>query len=734
MFKYIVIVFLISNPVINAQLPEFEISGIVVDEVTSKPISNVYIKVNGSGNEFITSADGKFNFTISASGIFIIEFTANGYKPYSKKINTSTDSIQFLLIRMPEFGFRTPLITITDDHPKSKFDDLLELSNVLKDKELQKNLGQTLAATLKNETGISIRSMGPAPSRPVFRGLSGDRVLITEDGVKISDLSSTSPDHAVTMDPFTVEKIEVIRGPKVLLKTPATIGGIINAVRNEIPQQLSNTVKLRLGSFYETTNKGYLLSGVTEIPISNFQFRLEGNYRKAKDMTSPEGVIKNSYINTTTYSGGSSYIFNKGYTGISGRQYKSDYGIPGGFVGSHPNGVDISMNRNQYNFKFNYNFHGNFLDHMDADFSRVNYRHTEYESADLIGAEYKILSYLGYVNLFHNQSWVLNKGIGGISFENRDFNIGGFVFTPPSLSDNISFYINEEFKKTGKFYFEFSGRYNYNFIKPKQAVELSNLDSVYSRVFNTFSLSASAVYELNERINIGVNLSRSSRVPTIEELYSDGPHLAAYSYEIGNPDLKDETGTGSELFAYYSDQNFYGMLTFFYNDMRNYILPRNTGEINFSTLLPVYQTEGIGAKLLGFESQLEYKFLKRFSFDASLSYTYGEIKETKSPLPQIPPLKSFIEFKYTGNNYSVGINSELASSQERVDEFEEPTAGYIIFGAAGQYTFSGRNSIHNFSLNLENITNRIYRNHLSRIKSVLPEPGVGLRLIYKFLF
>ncbi|MBK8983648.1 MAG: TonB-dependent receptor [Ignavibacteria bacterium] len=734
MFKYIVILFLILNPVIKAELPDYEISGIVIDEATSKPIENVQIYITDTELKFKTSSDGKFKITVSGSGNYILEFNAEGYKPFNKNVNTVVDSVQFLLIRMAEFGFKTPLITITDDHPRSKFDDLLELSNVLKDKELQKNLGQTLAATLKNETGISIRSMGPAPSRPVYRGLSGDRVLITEDGVKISDLSSTSPDHAVTMDPFTIEKIEVVRGPKVLLKTPATVGGIINAIRNEIPRQLSNTVKLRLGSFYETVNKGYLLSGVTEIPVSNFQFRLEGNYRKADDMTSPEGVLKNSYINTTTYSGGMSYVFSKGYSGISGRQYKSDYGIPGGFVGSHPNGVDISMNRNQYNFKFNYNFHRDFMDHLDADFSRVNYKHTEYESSDLIGAEYRIQSYLGYVNLFHNESGILKKGIGGISFENRDFNIGGFVFTPPSLSDNISLYINEEFKKTGKFYFEFSGRYNYNFVKPKQAVELSNLDSVYSRVFNTFSLSASAVYELNERMNIGINLSRSSRVPTIEELYSDGPHLAAYSYEIGNPDLKDETGTGTELFGYYSDNNFYGMLTFFYNDMKNYILPRNTGEINFSTLLPIYQTEGIGAKLLGFESQLEYKFLKKFSFDASVSYTYGEINETKSPLPQIPPLKSFLELKYTGRNYSAGINTELASAQDRVDEFEEPTAGYIIFGAAGQYTFSGRNSVHNISLNLENITNRIYRNHLSRIKSVLPEPGFGVRLVYKFLF
>lgn len=718
----------------SAAISDIRVNGIVVDKVNSLPLGNTEITVNNSDYRFSSSEDGMFNFKLPESGEYNLEFKQAGYKPFSVNVNSLKDSVIYLLIELTPLTFETPLIPVTDEKGGSKLDDLLELSNTLKDKELQNKLGQTVASTLKDETGLSMQSMGPAPSRPVYRGLSGDRVMITEDGVKTTDLSATSPDHAVTIDPFSLQSIEVIRGPKVLLKSSTTIGGIINAVRNEIPSSLSGKVNLNLGSFYESSNKGYLFSGVIQIPVSNFEFQGEGNYRNTSDISSPEGVLENTAIKTSTYCGGLSYIHNYGFTGISFRQYNSDYGIPGGFIGAHPNGVDITMQRDQLNFRLNQSIKSDFIDYIDTDLSFVKYKHTEYESPELIGAEFRIKDYLGFMNLYHDQFGSLKRGILGVSFDIRDFNIGGFVFTPPSVSNNLSVYFNEEIETIGKFNFEFSGRYSYNYIYPEQNVTLANLDSVYSRVFNTFSLSASAVYEINENLNIGINLSRSSRVPTIEELYSDGPHLAAYSYEIGNPALEDEKGFGSEIFLYYNKKDLYGMLTLFYNNLSNYIIPRNTGEINYATLLPIYQTAGVNANLLGLESQIEYNFFKNFNFNFSLSYTYGQIIESESPLPKIPPLKSLIELNYTKNNYYFGINSEMATAQNRVDEFEEPTAGYIIFGATAQYSIYKFKTSHNFSLNFENLTNAVYRNHLSRIKSILPEPGIGARFVYKFFF
>ncbi|MBN8585286.1 MAG: TonB-dependent receptor [Ignavibacteria bacterium] len=710
------------------------VNGFITDAEDNEPLSNVLVKLKNISGSVFTNTSGEFSLSVSSPGNYSIELSLAGFKTISTEINISPGSGNIFYFRMFPLGFSTEVITVTDDHPRSKYDNLLELSAVLKEKELMRDLGQTLALTLKNQTGISIRSMGPAPSRPVYRGLSGDRVMVTEDGIKTVDLSATSPDHSVTVEPFTIERIEVQRGPKILMKTPSAIGGVINVIRYEIPHFVPSQIHLKMGGFGETSNSGYLGSGVMELPYKSFAARFEGSYRRTGDLKTLEGKLKNSDIKTINLAGGISFVKPWGFTGISIREYQTDYGIPGGFVGAHPNGVDISMLKRQYSFKLHYKVESKFLDHIDLDLARTYYKHTEYERADIIGAEFRILNYNGYLNFIHNKTGLFTRGTFGASIDHRDFNIGGFVFSPPTKSFNAAIYLSEELRASEKLSIELAARYDRNNIDPKQVTQLANLDSVFARRFNTFAVSFSGIYSFSKYLNSGVSISRSSRVPTIEELYSDGPHLAAYSYEIGNPALEPETALGTELFIYYKDETKYAMLTAFYNDINGYIIPRNTGKINVATLLPVYQTTGVNALLAGFEAQLELKLSKKFEFTSSLCYTYGQIKNTSTPLPQIPPMKGESELNYNTGNFSFGVSSEYASSQQRLDDFEERTAGYIIFGAFGQYTLQSGKLTHSISLNAENLTNRIYRNHLSRIKSILPEPGFNLRLTYKLFF
>lgn len=710
------------------------VDGYVVDGSNNEKLDNVDISLKGSSKIYKTGGDGFFSISGIERGEHTIEFRLAGYKTASENITINSDSTFHILVKMYSSGYSTPVIVITDEHPKSKFDDLLELSSVLKSKELVLNSSVTLAMTLRNETGISIRSMGPAPSRPVFRGLSGDRVMITEDGIKTVDLSATSPDHSVTIEPFTVERIEILRGPKVLLKSSSSTGGIINIVRNEIPADIPPRLTFKLGGYGELANNGYLGSGVLSFPLSKFVLRSEGTYRKTGNIKSPGSELNNSDIETRNLSLGFSWVQKKWLTGFSAREYKTDYGIPGGFTGSHPNGVDISMLKRQYSIKLHFDLNSNVIDHIDAAFSRVFYKHTEYERKDIIGAEFRITDYQGFINLVHYKNSIFKTGIAGLSFETRNFNIGGYVFSPPSNSVNLSAYISEEIEIGRKWNIEFSARYSFDRIKPEKVIQLKNLTALDTRTFHNYSLSFSAVFEPLSKLNAGISLSKSSRVPTIEELFSDGPHLAAYSYEIGNPELKPETGAGSEVFIYYKDKKFYAMLTGFYNDYPYFIIHRNTGKINTATLLPVYQASGTGSRLYGIESQAEYRFFNDFVFDAGFSYTLGDFKGNSLPLPQIPPAKGFAGIKYSGKNLTAGFKTEYAFSQNRIDVFEQPTKGYVIFGLYAQYSFFTGKLNHNISINTENITNQIYYNHLSRIKSIMPEPGFNIKAVYQAAF
>lgn len=708
-----------------------KVTGIVLDEVTQNPLQGVKVFYVEKKLTTTTNDKGYFEFDTEFEESVSLEFSFVSYK--NRYQTFAPDSMRIIIVKLTPIGFSTPLISVTESFSESKYNELLEDAGVLKNKELQKDLGSTLAATLKNESGLSVRSMGPAPSRPVFRGLTGDRVLISEDGVKTNDLSGTSPDHAVTIEPFTLERIEVLRGPSVLTKTTTTIGGIVNVVRNDIPVRIPSRFTFQSGIFGETSNNGLLGAFAGELPLYNFVLRGEVSRRKADDLKTPIGTLQNSNLETNNYSGSLSYVFKNGYLGGTYREFQSDYGIPGGFVGAHPKGVNISMLKQQLKFKSEYVLNAKLIKDVQFNFNSDRYNHKEFEASGLIGAEFGIKDYNGELFANHKKLGLLENGTWGVSADYRDFNIGGYVFTSPTKSIKLSAYFYENIK-LNKTSIEFSGRYNYDNLKPSPLNPNSNIGLITPRTFNTFSLSVSAIQDISDEFHIGASLSRSSRVPTIEELYSEGPHLAAYSYEIGNPYLKDEWGIGSELFVHYKSEKIYSMISLFVNSLPYYILPRNSGDTNYATLLPIYKTSGESALMFGFEGQLDFNFWKHLSFTANISYTNGRFSDSGNPLPAIPPLKGLFEVNYKRENFAFGINTELATAQNRVDDFESKTPGYGIMNTYAQYSLVTGKFIHSLSVNFENIFNKEYRNHLSRVRSIMPEAGRNLRLTYKIFF
>ena len=209
---------------------------------------------------------------------------------------------------------------------------------------------------------------------------------------------------------------------------------------------------------------------------------------------------------------------------------------------------------------------------IELDFNRTYYRHKEFESNHSIGSEFRIVDYNGFINLEYLDILYPNSGTAGIYFEHRDFDIGGLVFNPPTKSLNLAAYLYQVMNR-GRFNLEFALRYSYDKIKPEYENPESNIGYIRAREYHTYSLALSSIVELSEYLGIGANLSKSSRVPTIEELYSEGPHLAAYSYETGNPDLKAESGNGVELFTYFSKPSFHFLLTAFYKQSLQFYYP-----------------------------------------------------------------------------------------------------------------------------------------------------------------
>ncbi len=731
--RHLIVAFLFIFQVsLFAQINQYFISGRILNAENSEPIPNAEIVVVGEKIFSTSKNDGTFKIGPINSDNFRIKITHVAFQ--EKLIDfklPQEQEIKLVIYLFPKTINLSPIV-ISDKKSTEIIEQLQQYNTNLTGKELHQKLGQTIALTLKNETGLAVRSMGPAPSRPVFRGLGQDRILITEDGMKSIDLSATSPDHAVTIEPFTSDRIEVLRGPRVLTQSSTTIGGIVNIVKEEIPEQIHNQPHFLLGGYYESANKGLLGAIKGEIPFKPFEFKFDLSRRETSDLLTPIGILKNSFSKNFSGSMGLSYIKDFGFLGSSYKSYNLNYGIPGGFIGAHPFGVNIDINKRQLAFS-SMLYLSNANNNFSFDFRNDYYRHKEFEHSGLIGSEFRIITNSGKIVFNLQNGKLLKEFEAGISFEMRDFEIGGYVFTPPTKSYNFSTFIYNDFH-FGRFNIDAALRMSYDIVDPKIKKISKRIGEIRKREFFNVSGSVSFIYKLSDIVFIGSNVSRSTRVPTIEELFSEGPHLAAYSYEVGNPYLNSEKGWGFEFFVYHKFEKLDFNLNAFYNYLNSYIIPRNTGSINYQTFLPVYATSGVYAAIYGLEGSVKVKLIDKVYLQTSFSQTIGEFRDTKRPLPQIPPVKGLNQIIYETEKFNVGISNEWALKQNRVDEFEEPTAGYSIINLFAQKIFQLKSVIINLTFNFENIFNQEYRNHLSRIKSIYPEPGRNLRMIVKIYY
>ncbi len=707
------------------------IEGYIFDSESGLPIRNVNVQPAEPAAGTSTDEKGRFVLHLSP-GVYRLSFTHVGYREMRRELNVSGTKHPVVYLELARLDLKLDPIDVVAKRAETRFDELKQATRVLSGDELKKKYSMTLAETMKNELGVAIRSMGPAPARPVIRGLSGDRVQINVDGIESQDLSSTSSDHAVTVETFNAERLEIIRGPRTLLHTTTAGGGVINVVKHKIPETRPRRFFGSVGAYGETVNRGYFSSAALTAPLGPLALYAESTYRDTRDIRTPVGRLANTPINTNTYTLGMSYAGDLGYFGASFDQFETQYGIPGGFIGAHPNGADLDIVRRVFDGKAVYRFDGLKIDRAEVGFARAYYYHVEYESSGSIGSEFLFHDYSGELKLYLNPGDQEHNTVLTSGFQHRNLKLGGFVFTPPTRKQdlNVGLYHETTYRNIE---LQAAARYNYTTFDPRLTA-FSNTSLDVDRAFHTWSAAFSPLVPVTDQLTAGISLSRSQRAPTIEELYNEGPHLAAFTFEIGNVELNAERSFGLEAFLHFLQPGFDLVVTGFWNEFGNYIVPRNTGKINYSKLLPIYAADGIDARMLGVESHMKWRPNARVELEMNLSHVRGENRDERIPLPEIPPLKFAGSATYRHPWLSAGGTVEWAAGQKRVDTYEDPTDGYTVFGVTIQRDFLANQARHSVILSLENLFDVEYRNHLSRVRSVMPETGRSLKLHYRMYF
>ena len=499
---------------------------------------------------------------------------------------------------------------------------------VLEGDELTLKMGHSIGEILKQEQGITSQSFGPGVGTPVIRGQSGSRVRVLANGIGSNDVSQLSPDHATSIEPSMVERIEVLRGPATLLYGSGAIGGVVNIIDNRIPTHLySKPLNADFDQSYDSAFNESSSALKTEGSKGHWAYHLDGLFRDRGDMAiggaaidtpkaqaldptltvvnNPHGVIPNTFAETTNGSAGGSYIGDGGFAGVSFNQLHNNYGIApdGGFTNGYadPN-TRIDIRQKKYDFKSEVNHPFSFADKISMRMGYTDYYHTELDGGVPgipfgPGTAFSNKTYEGRLELAHKAIGPFKGTVGfqAISSQFAAFNFpAGGVPTvdlpttpmpvtntvPATQSNSFGLFGLESFN-AGPVTYQLGARVEETSLNPALTGSYiapfgTTVASSYS--YTPVSASASALWKLDKINSLNMAVTRSQRAPQVQELFSNGYHDATRSYELGDPGLQMETSYNLDLGYKFKTDWMRAELDLFNNWANNYIYQQRTGD------------------------------------------------------------------------------------------------------------------------------------------------------------
>lgn len=639
-------------------------------------------------------------------------------------------------------------------------------ASVLTGDELYSRSAASIGELLRTEPGVSSTFFGQAASRPIIRGLGGDRVSVLDAGIGSIDASSVSDDHAVAVEPATAERVEIVRGAASLFYGSSAAGGVVNIFDGRIPSSVpeggvDGALRTGLGldeNAVETAGGFDLLLG--RVGTADLVIHGDGFYRKRDDYEIPGfaesanlraleeaeagpdaedeeeeevfGLVENSDLETKGGSIGGSLIFDNGFIGISGKVLRSNYGVPGAHhheegeedeheheeEGEHEEEeetVRIDLEQERYDLMGELNQSFLIFETAKIRLGYADYVHQELEGAE-IGTTFKNEGYEGRLELIEKEFGRF-RGATGIQFRHRDFEaIGDEAFTPPNITDQLGIFTVREFE-TENWHLQVAGRYEHTDTEAR-TVSLE-------RSFDTFSVSAGVGVEPNENLFFGMNLLRTERAPAPEELFSDGPHLATNAFEIGDPTLGVEVARGVDATAHGEFGPVSVTVNGFYTDYRDFVSLLATGGEEDG--LPVFEFVARDAVFKGFESQVEADLFSIGQVDigasAQVDFVRATFKNNGGNVPRIPPLRSILGMGATSTHFDLRGEVEIASAQNNTAQFELPTDGYTLVNLGLTWRPGGDDDGLSVQLQANNLTDEEARLHTSFLKDVAPLQG-----------
>ena len=648
-------------------------------------------------------------------------------------------------------------IVVTGIIQRNRIDALSGVA-ILSGEELAAKARTSIGETLARTPGVSATSFGPTASRPILRGLEGERVRVLTDGIGSIDVSNTSPDHAAVVNPLLADRIEVLRGPQSLLYGSAAVGGVVNVLDRRIPNQIPDeAVHLQALGTYGSAADERSIAAAADAPVGGgFVVHADGSYAKTDDIRiggyalSPmlraealasgdpdiianaaiRGHLPNTASRTTTATVGAAYIDDGGELGVSYSHYDSLFGVPVRYATKPGDGQEaprLDAKQDRIDARAGLNFNGGFLDKLRFRYGYADYRHAELAEDGSVGTSFFNKGMEGRLELTQAKRGAWSGAFGG-QFVIRDFNvIGDEAFLPKNSSTQLAAFTVQQFD-LGRFKVEAGARFEHTSVSSDPLPDQPQFVRA-SRRFDTISGSLGASFDLGGGWRLGGNVSRTARTPAAEELFANGPHAGTQAFEIGNADFAIERVWSAEAILRRSGPGYTLEASAYHNWFDNFIYQDLTGAVEDG--LPVYQFGQAQARYYGFEIQGSATLAQiggmRIVGDALADYVHATIKSV-GPAPRIPPLRVLGGLEAKSRLVDGRIEVEHVTTQGRISAFETPTKGYTMTNFDLTMRPWGAIRPVSFILSANNLFDVDARRHASVLKDYAPLAGRDLRV------
>ena len=645
-------------------------------------------------------------------------------------------------------------IIVTAPYSRNRFDVLTGVS-VLDGEVLTREVRSTIGETLAQQPGVSATSFGPNASRPILRGFQGERIRVLNDGIGSFDVSNTSVDHAVAINPMLVDRIEVLHGPTSLLYGSSAIGGVVNLVGNRIPRALPDApVHLDALGTYGSAANAFSFGGAVNAPIAGkFVAHVDGSYYTADDLkiggyvlsdtaraeaiangnyeaAALKDTLPNSAGTNWDVAGGFSYIGDGSVAGVSVNRLENTYGIPIRYAlvpGEEQEAVKIALEQTRVDALAYVETNGGFIDQIKLRWGYADYQHSEIDAeTGEIGTTFYNQGQEGRLELVQTKRGGWTGALGG-QYIIRDFDVvGDEAFLPKNTTLSGGLFMLQEYR-AGDWRFEGAARYEVTTVQSQPAS--------FERTFRPFSASVGASTALAPDWRIGLSLSHTARAPAAEELLADGPHAGTQAFEVGDPNLDLEVANGAEITARGTGTNFSIDGSFYYQRFSNFIYLEQTGAIVDG--LPEFIALQGPATYWGFEIQGNATLARWGQWELSANlltdYVNAELKDA-GPVPYIPPLRVLGGLGIAGEAVDGTVQVEWASKQTRVAPYETPTDGYVLLNLSANWRPFKANPDTYLVVSIDNILNEDARRASSFLKDFAPLAGRDFRVALRAAF